>query len=299
MKKLTILFAISIMIISCKKENLNLNLGSKSEIIKADALSNEHILTSNRTLENSVLAVEYQLNVDLVDSNTYNGSIEGGNDKIDIFNINYSVNNNENLEDYEQIDIYGMISDSIEEKINKRYEDPEMLELMEIRVIDVEVNEELSRDNELVFNVVLVTFIRGLNCGCTFTTLLPWASEDPDAGCTYANIKIQWMLNNNCDGYEPAGKKRYDFKNIVVGTFESASSDLGNVELDASISTTELTTLKSSITLKYNNLKNSTNGNRIRDFRITANFPWFEESEPNSYTLEGTYYKSTNGALPF
>lgn len=276
---------------SCKKET-NFALQNPPKIENAtDQLSQNHILNRERNLTNTSLVVEFQLNFDLVDSNIYYGETTGGDDKIDKFTINYSVNNKNTISQNEQVSIYDLIDDKISEVLAIRYTNDEAFL---IRLIDVEINDQLTNENDLYFDITLVSINSAVGCGCSFNNTLIWGTDDPDATCAqYAHAKISWVLNNYCSGAEVM-RKKYDIKYYNLFAYIE-SGEVNNIAFDQSVTGSEQSQLKTAVKNKFISQFANTNGrNKIAYYMINAE-PFIQyEIEPNIYTLSGFFCKTAN-----
>lgn len=243
MKKRTKLIVILSMIIStttiwgCNKEIIE---NTNNASIKYQNRYLGEIFSDTRSYENAILAIEYELNMEVADTNMLSGTTEYGNVSIDSFVYDsYTFTGNE-VTGTDQSDIYDSIREIILDSLNNYYDTNESGNAY---VIDLSVDDF----NE---NIILVKYAHAAimtGCGCSFTSNLPWSDLNIDIkNCGYFDDKAN-SYYANCMAVRTNTGQCYDFKietqpnNGMVYFTGSAISTAtqSTVYLDASMTPSE------------------------------------------------------------
>ncbi len=187
--------------IGCKKEILDVKGSTPTN--NSNRYS-EDIFSEPRSYENAILAIEYELNMEVADTNMLSGATEYGNVSIDSFYFDsYTFTANE-VSTNDQSEIYSSIRDIILDSLIKYYDTNQDGNSF---IIDLSVDDF----NE---NIILVKFAHAAiinGCDCSFTTNLEWSDLNiNNKDCNYLDDKI----NNyyaNCIEVRPSIGRYYDF----------------------------------------------------------------------------------------
>lgn len=186
MKKSNKLLIVFMMIFStasyvgCKKEILE---GGSTTPIKYSNRYQGEIFSDTRTYENAILAIEYELNMEVADTNMLSGATGYGIVFIDSFYYNSYTFTGDEVIGADQESIYEDIREIILDSLNNYYDNSSSGNaiLIDLRVDDF---------NE---NTILVKYARSeiiTGCGCSFTTNLPWSDLNIDVkNCSYFDDK--------------------------------------------------------------------------------------------------------------
>lgn len=208
MRKTNKLIIVMLMMISistyygCKKEILEQN---ESKIVNSSNRYQGEIFSDTRSYENAILAVEYELNMEVADTNMLSGATDYDNVFVDSFYYDAYTFTGDEVTGTDQESIYEDIRDIILDSLNNYYDNTSIGNVI---VIDLSVEDF----NE---NIILVKYARSAiltGCSCSFTTNLPWSDLDISVkNCSYFDDKA----NNyyaGCMAVRSNTGQCYDFK---------------------------------------------------------------------------------------
>lgn len=185
----------------CKKEIIE---SAKSTPIKYQNRYQAEIFSDTRTYENAILAIEYELNMEVADTNMLSGATEYGEVYLDSFSYDAYTFTGDEVTGNDQESIYNDIRDIILDSLNNYYDIPAAGNAI---VIDLSVNEFSE-------NIIKVKYTRSAimtGCGCTFTTNLPWSHlSGTTLDCNYFDDKACHYYAN-CMAVKDNIGQYYDF----------------------------------------------------------------------------------------
>jgi hypothetical protein len=186
----------------CKKEIIE---SSGNAPIKYQNRYQGEMFSDTRSYENAILAVEYELNMEVADTNMLSGATEYGNVSIDSFIYDsYSFTGNE-VTGADQSDIYDDIRGVISDSLNNYYENSAAG-----NAIIVDLNVDDFNENKIIVKYAHATIMTG--CGCSFTTNLPWSDLDINVkNCGYFDDKANNYYASCMEVRSNIGQY-YDFK---------------------------------------------------------------------------------------
>lgn len=268
MRKSNKLIIILSMIIStttfwgCKKEIIE---STNSAPIKYQNRYQGEIFSDTRTYENAILAIEYELNMEVADTNMMSGATEYENMFIDSFYYdNYTFENNE-VTGTDQELIYEAIREIVLDSLNNYYDNTDAGNAI---AIDLRVDDF----NE---NRIIVKYARSsltIGCGCSFSTNLPWFDGDWDKqyrNCNSLDDKLD-SYYAFCMGVKDNVGYYYD---IVIDEFPEIYFNSGHlgISLDASVTPTEQVTIKNELLDMTNDYLSNLNSNQLMKLIIMPN----------------------------
>ena len=198
---LTMIF-LSTTIWGCKKEIIE---SSGHAPIKYQNRYQGEIFSDTRSYENAILAVEYELNMEVSDTNMLSGATEYGNVSIDSFVYDTYTFTGDEVSGSDQNDIYDDIREIILDSLNNNYENSSLGNAF---TIDLNVDDF----NENIITVKYAHAFIMTGCGCSFTTNLPWSDLDiSEIDCDYFDDKSNSYYANCMEVRSNIGQY-YDFK---------------------------------------------------------------------------------------
>ncbi len=189
-------------LLGCKKELIE---STKSTPIKLLNRYDGEIFSNTRTYENAILAVEYELNMEIADTNMLSGATEYGNVSIDSFIYDSYTFTGDEVTGADQSDIYDDIREIILDSLNNYYDNNDAGNAF---IVDLSVDDF----NE---NIILVKYGHAAimaGCGCSFTTNLPWSDLNTSVkNCSYFDDKAN-SYYAGCMAVRSNTGQCYDYK---------------------------------------------------------------------------------------